>query len=118
MTRLSASDLEYMQASIEELLPDTCYILSPTLTADGAGGFTESFGTAGTADCCLDAKSGGERTVGASIQPVFSYMLTLPFDTTILDTYRVEVDSNTFTVTSIDLGKSWDACLRVTLERV
>ena len=118
MPRLSTTDLKYMRSSIEELLPGTCYILSTTLVSDGAGGFTETWGTAGTADCRLDARSGGERTQGASIQPVFSYMLTVPHDTTIAENNRVEVDSETFTVTSIDAGKSWDASLRVTLERI
>ena len=118
MSRLSTRELEYIQDSIEDLLPDSCYILSPTSTADGAGGFTDAWGTAGTADCRLDPVRGGERTVGASIQPVFSYILTLPHDTTIAENYRVEVGTSTFAVTSVDTSKSWAGSKRVTLERL
>lgn len=118
MSLLSSDDLEYIRDSIEELLPDTAYILSSTYTPDGAGGGTETWGTAGTADCRLDAIRGGEITLGESVRPVFTYIVTFPYDTTVEDTNRVKVADETFAVTSIDRGKSWNASLRVTLERL
>jgi hypothetical protein len=118
MSLLLDDDLNYMRDSIAELLPGTAYILSVTYTPDGAGGGTEAWGTAGTADCRLDAIRGGEITLGNSVQPVFTYICTLPYDTTIGDTDRLEIGSETFAVTSIDRGKSWIASLRVTLERL
>lgn len=118
MTQLSANDLEYMRSALEELMPGTCYILSPAYTSNGAGEMTEVWGTAGTAICRLDARSGGESIQGASVKPVFSFILTLPHDTVIYENYRVEVGSDTFSVTSVDDGKSWNATTRVTLERI
>ena len=103
------------------LMPDTCNILEVTQTADGQGGFTDSWGTAtgGTAVACrLDGVRGNEQYEGAAIRPYHTYVLTLPHDTTISGTNRVEVGSNTFNVTSIDTDKSWSACVRVYLERL
>ena len=119
MSQISSADLTYMQDSIEELMDTTCNILSPTLTTDGAGGMTASWGTAGTAITCrLDAKSFSETVQGESMQPGFGYMLTIPYGTTIAENYRVEVGSDTFSVTSVDAEKSWSACVRAYLERI
>jgi head-tail adaptor len=117
MSQLSNADLAYMQEAIGELLPGTCYILSGTPTSNGAGEMLDTWGTIGTADCRLDAKTGNEQLQGAAVRPQFSYVLTLPYGTTIEENYRVVVGSDTFNVTSIDAGKSWSACARAYLER-
>lgn len=118
MSQIGSADLVYMRAAIEELLDTTCNILSPTLATDGAGGMTATWGTAGTAVACrLDAKSFSETVQGATMTPQYGYMLTLPNSTTIEENYRVIVGSDTFTVTSVDAGKSWSACVRAYLER-
>lgn len=117
MSQLSSDDLEYMQDAVEELLPGTCYILSPTLASNGAAEMIPTWGTVGTAYCRLDANAGGEQIQGAGVRPTHRYVLTLPYGTTIAQTYRVVVGSDTFNVTSIDDEKSWSACVRAYLER-
>lgn len=118
MTLLSSDELEYMRTAIEELLPDTCNILSATLSSDGAGGMTASWGTVGVAvPCRLDAIRGNESVVGGGLAPQHAYVLTLAHDATIDTDDRVEIGTYTFTVVSIDLEKSWAACKRVYLER-
>ncbi len=93
MTLLPDSDLEYMRASIEGLLPGSCNILSATLASDGAGGMTPTWGTVGTAIACrLDAIRGNENIQGASVAPEHAYVLTLAHDTDI-DTGIVGIDT-------------------------
>jgi hypothetical protein len=77
-----------------------------------------TWGTAGTAYCRLDAQAGNEQVQGASIRPTFSYVLTVPYGTTIEENYRVVFGTTTYTVTSIDANKSWSACVRAYLERL
>ena len=119
MTQLSTSDVEYMRSSIEELLPDTCNILTATFASDGAGGMTETWGTVGSSVACrLDAIRGNESIQGAKLAPQHAYVLTLAHDVDIDTEDRVEVGTHTFTVISVDYEKSWDACQRVYLERI
>ena len=117
MSQLSSADIAYMQDAVEELLPGTCYILSYTLASNGAGEMLPTWGTAGTVDCRLDAKTGNEQLQGGAIRPKFEYVITLPYGTTIAETNKVVVGSDTFNVTSIDAEKSWSACVRAYLER-
>ena len=118
MTWLSSDDLEYMRDCIESLLPGTAYLLSLTVGSDGYGGITETWGTAGTVACRIDSKTISEPTQGGAIQPQHGFVLTVPHDTTITEAYRVVVGSETYTVTSVDSDKSWNACIRKYLERV
>ena len=67
---------------------------------------------------CLDKRSGQEQVAGGAIKPYTEWMLTLPYDTTIASTQRVEVGSSTFNVISVDGDKSWEASIRVILEKV
>lgn len=117
---LSTAELTAMREAIAELLPGTCNILSPTLTSDGQGGQTITWGTAtASAPCRLDPIRQREVVAGGELREYTSWRLTLVYDVTIDETNRVEVDSNTFAVTGIDQGgKSWSASKRVYLEAV
>ena len=116
---LSNSELAFMRESIELLMPDTCDILTVTETPNGQGGITETWATAySNVPCRLDMKSGREPMTGGAVQQYTSYILSLPYDTTINDVDRVEIDSVTYAVTSINAGQSWSAVKRVTLEAV
>ena len=123
MTGLTAAELSTMRTSINELLPDTCNILTPTNVNDGQGGITTTWGTANASVTCrLDKRSGQEQgqeqVQGAGVKPYTEWILTLPYDTTIANTQRVEVGSSTFNVISVDGDKSWEASMRVILEKV
>jgi len=119
MTGLTAAELSTMRSTINELLPDTCNILTPTNVNDGQGGITTTWGTASASVACrLDKRSGQEQITGGAIRPYTEWMLTLPYDTTITSTQRVVVGSSTFNVISVDGDKSWEASIRVILEKV
>ncbi len=119
MANLSATELAGMRAAINELLPDTCNILSLTSVSDGMGGQTKTWGTATAGVACrLDVTSGREMVSGGALQPFTAYKLSLPYDTTITQGNRVEVSSVTYAVTSVNVNQSWIAVKRCDLEKV
>lgn len=110
---LTDKDLLYMRQTLNETLPDTCNLLTVTLTSDGQGGYTEAWGTAVSSVACrLDYKVGDERVFGSSVKPYTGWMVTLPYDKTATNEYRIEVGSTTYSVEAVDNNKSWDAVLR------
>lgn len=110
--------LAAMREAIAELLPDTCYILTPTNSPDGYGGVTQSFGTSAAVSCRLDMKTEREPVQGGAIQQFSSYMLSVPYDTTLYSTDNVLHNGTLYAVTSINDDISWQAVKRVTLEAI
>jgi head-tail adaptor len=117
---LTDAELASMRASLEDVaLPDVCNILSVTRTPDGQGGFTDSWGTASTSvPCRLHYSQGVETVAGGGLKAFSGWVLTLPYATTISAANRVEVGSDTYSVTSVDSGKSWSTCIRVKLAKL
>lgn len=118
---LSSSDLAFMRDALEELMPDTCNILTATNTPDGQGGYTTTWGTAtANVKCRIDPgrKEMYERVTGAKLSPYSWWQLTLPYDTTITAQSRVEVNGDTYNVVNHDDNKSWQATIRVALMKV
>lgn len=116
---LDRFEIDDMRKAIEELLPSTCNILSSTYTSDGAGGGTLTWGTATAAvNCRLDTKGGREQAVDGSLRSFNSLVLSMPYDTEISETNRVEFENDTFLVTNITpADTSWSLVMRVQLEK-
>ena len=116
---LTAKELAQMRADIEDLMPDTCDILSVAYTSDGEGGMTEAWGTA-LADvaCRVDYRSGSEKMTGGAIQPYNKAVISLPYTTALTTKHRVKVDDFVWAVLSVNEGQSWDVVRRAELERV
>ena len=116
---ITASELSWMRDEIDDLLPDTCNILTLTMTKDGQGGWAEAWGTT-TANqpCRFDNVTASERLGGGAIQPFHAYWVSFPHDTTITAEQRIEKGSDTFAVTSVDDVKSWNAVVRVWAELI
>lgn len=119
---LTSRELSEMRSVIGNLLPDTCNILSVTYVSDGMGGETQTWGTAGTSACRLDMRvntiAGREMEVGAAWQSFASYILSIPYDTSISTENRVEHSGTTYAVKSASNGQSWSAVKRIELEKV
>jgi hypothetical protein len=118
---VTSSELAYMRSSITPLLPDTCNIIAPTNSLDGQGNVKPAWGTiaGGTAvPCRLDAYKGTETERGAAIQSDNGYILTLPYTVVPLTSYRVEHGGYTYSITAVDLDKSWAVTRRVVVERL
>ena len=122
MIGLTAKELTAIRNDINDLLPDTGYILSRSATSDGMGGQTETWGTAGTTIYRLDPKmitgwSTEEKVSSGALRPFHSFILTLPYDTNIDTNNRFkDKDGTIYNVTSVDTGKSWIASKRCVLE--
>ena len=114
----TAGQLVYMREKLNQLMPDTGYILTLAYTQDGYGGVVETWGTAGTISCRVDAISGRELLAGGAVQPFFSYRLTAPYDTILTEAQRVQVGGETYAIKSVDNGKSDAISLRADLERL
>jgi SPP1 family predicted phage head-tail adaptor len=120
MPALSSEELAYMREVIEdELLPDTCDILSVSKSPDGQGGVIETWGTA-SADvgCRLDMKQGRELVSGGALQPYTQYVLSLPYNTSVNTANRIKLDGTTYAITSVNTSQSWIAVRRVMLEKL
>jgi len=120
MPGLSNAELTAMRDVIEdELLPDTCDILSVTKTPDGQGGVTETWGTAYAGVAFrLDMKQGREMVSGGALQPFTEYVGSLPYDATVTNANRILHSGTTYAVTSVNNGQSWIAVTRVMLEKL
>jgi len=119
MPGLTTSELASIRADIAELLPDTGgAVLSTTQTPDGAGGFTETWGTAtASLPYRLDPLTGTEEAAGGGLQPFSGWQLTLPYDTTISPENRFQdTNGRQYAVKSVDGGKSWQASVRARVE--
>lgn len=116
---LTARELAQMREDIEDLMPDTCDILSVAYTADGEGGMAETWGTA-LADvaCRVDYRSGSEKMTGGAIQSYSKAVLSLPYTTALTTKHRIKLDEYVWSVLSVNEGQSWDVVRRAELERV
>lgn len=114
---VTASELAAMRSAINDLLPDTAYILTPTQTVDSQGNPVTSWGTTGTSVCRLDVIQGREMLSGGAVQPFTSHMVSLPYDTTVVSTNRLSIGGTQYNVRSINAGQSWSAVKRVEVER-
>lgn len=90
-----------MQDSMEELLPDTCSILSYTNVSDGHGGQTATEGTVSTPKCRVDFQNGIIQLAGGALQPYSRMLLTLPHDTTISPTNKVLWNGARYSISSV-----------------
>lgn len=117
---LTSAELVAIQDTIEQLLPDTCAILTGTLTSDGMGGQSTVWGTTVASIACrLDLLRGTENMVAGAIQPFTRWVLTMPHDATILPAQRVVHNSITYNVVSgVNADASWQASKRCIVEKV
>lgn len=119
---LSSADLSMMREAIEDLLPDTCNILSVTETADGFGGVTQTWGTATAgAACRLDIirrRNTNIQIDGAALREYQETVLSLPYNASVSNNDRIEHGGLTYNVTSTNVDQSWISVKRVLLERV
>ena len=116
---LTSADLAGMRSTIANLMPDTGHILSVTETPDGQGGVKQTWGTAtASVSCRVDSVKAQESTTGGAVRPYHSYVITLPYNTTVTQENCVKVGSDIFNVTSVDDPKSWDITRRIYAELV
>ncbi len=123
---LTTKELTSIRNDIEDLLPDTGYVLENTGTSDSMGHKPQIWGivAGGTTAYRIDPEIIGplqakERIGGAGIMPFHTFILTLPHDTTILTENRFkDAGDIEYNITSIDGNKSWKGSVRCFVERI
>ena len=111
-------ELDGMRKAVDDLLPSTCYILTATLTANGAGEFTQAWGTADVQACRLDPIRGYEQQSGGAVSAFQRYMLTLPHDAALTAGSRVRVNGVDYNVLGVTPGDNWKLNTRAEVEKI
>jgi hypothetical protein len=115
---LTDSELDAAREDVAGMLPDTGYILTRTITPDGFGGNTTSWGTASVQPCRLDYKTGSERLSGGARQTYTGWMITLPWDAVVTTSNQIKINGTSYNVKSVDTGKSWTISKRCEVEKI
>ncbi len=116
---LSAAELAQIRADIETLFPDTCNILSVTNTSDGMGGFTQAWGTASAnVPCRIDYQTGSEALTAESLKPYQRAFVSMPYDTTITTSNRIQINGVSHSVVSVNVNQSWIGVKRAAVEKI
>jgi hypothetical protein len=123
MSLLSTVDLTMMRDIIDEMMPDTCSILSESLISDGQGGVTSTWGTVAIdVPCRIDLPTGRQFgdliNMTGALRQKQQFILSLPYDTAIVAGNRVESGGGAYTVINSNTGVSWKAVARATLEYI
>lgn len=123
MSILTSADLAYMRGMIDDMLPDLCNILSESITPDGQGGVTSTWGTVSSNVACrLDAvtrHSADLLTVAAGgLKVSQQFTLSVASDVSLAAGNRVEIGGTTYKVVSVNDNQSWMAVGRAVLELV
>ena len=116
---ISAAALAGMRAQVSEMLPDTCVVHSPNAAAEADGWTDDTYAAAGTYSCRVDpipSRNATETDIAMREDTDRMYQLTLPFDTTIAENYRVVHDSITFEIVQMSNTHSNNVSIRATLK--
>lgn len=117
---IDADRLARMRAQAADLMPGTAIVQRATLTNDGEGGWAETWANAGTVACRLDAIDARTRTevqAAREARQTF-YLLTVPYDTTLLFSDRVSVGGVAYEVAEVHGADSWAVTKRARVARV
>lgn len=116
---LSNSDLSYMRASVNELLPDTCNILTVSRASDSEGGQKETWpASISGVPCRLDWSNGKEQVVAGALETYTGWVMSLPAETPVTQLNRIAHGGYTYSITSSNSGASWEVVRRLLLERI
>jgi head-tail adaptor len=120
---LTTSELTSMRACADTMLPDTCTIQRVTRTADGMGGYSETWADLATSVMCRAGTvndAGGSEAVLKSLAPgtVLDLILTLKYNQDIDVKDRVVYASKTYQVEAVRNDHSWVTAARAYLSRV
>lgn len=116
MSLLTASDLTSMRSVLNESLPGTAILMARTQAGDGQGGYTDTYAASGTVACRLSplpVVSGIEEPVGDRKATIAERVITLPAETSVPTTGRIQIGAETFQVTSVRAPRTWELSVRV-----
>lgn len=121
MSVFSAADIARMRATAELILDQTCKIERPTITNDGQGGWSQTWGTvAGTVSCRLGIQGGPGDIREAASRAEFSDVLILrvAYDQDLEPTDRVTINTDVYQVEEVTDEHQWMISKRAKVTKV
>ena len=125
MTIITDAELAAMRSHADDTLTDTCTIQRATRTADGQGGWTESWSnTYSNVACRLDVRQGALGITGdikqrrQQITSHIEYVLRVKWNQDIEPGDRVVVSGDTFEVETVSDAHTWLTLKRAKLTRL
>jgi len=117
---LSTAELNAIREAIDDLFPDTCNILSVPQISDGAGGITDTWGTAYySIPCRLDFPNPGkESQANASYVPFKNGVVSMGYSQTVTTSNRLKIGTETYDIKGVNVNQSWIGVKRLSVERV
>lgn len=118
MSLLTADDLAFMRATQEEAMPGTVYILAMGTASNGMGGYTETWGTAGTVTgrvYPMVRRGQPEAMAAEQVVSETSWFATLPAGTTVTAKNRIAYDGRTWEVVRVNNSEMWQTAVRCEL---
>lgn len=113
---LSAAELNSIISVENDWLTGTAIIYRKgTATPDGIGGYSDSYAAVGTVSCDLWENSGRDYENAVSANQDLSlkeWFITVPYNTDILESDIVTIDSKAFDIMSVPLKQSLNTALR------
>jgi len=110
-------DLDKIRAEQAKLMPETVYVQRLTRVSDAAGGWTEVWQTVATTKGRIATQSGIETKRGGAIVTDMSIIVTLPHDTDLRQSDRLQIGGKQYEIESI-LERSEKTALRVVVKSV
>mgnify|MGYP000871490242 FL=1 len=112
---LTASELTALRNTQAQTLTETATIQRKTTVSDGAGGFSDTWATVGSAKCRVaPGGTGTAQLLAGKLNEKSGWRITLPQGTDVIEADRIEVDSRSFEVLSV-LGAWTNETARVCL---
>ena len=118
---LTAGELHLMRETTGLVLPGTAVIKTMARVSDGMGGSTTTWTATGTVDARMDylARTGDTEDVeGARVAEVMDYVCTVPYNTAVPATARIEYDGTEYEVQTAPVADPWRLCQRAYCTKV
>lgn len=113
---LSEPELDGLRSVASGALPGTAIVETKSYTDNGGGGGTLGWTAAGTVACRIAPLSGSEMDTAERITAEGGFIVTLPYDTDLDETARLQIDGGTYNVAFVR-SRSWDITKRVEVTR-
>lgn len=118
MSLLTAADLAYMQATQEQAMPGTVYVLAMGTATNGMGGYSETWGTVGTVTgrvYPMVRRGQPEMMAAGQVVSETSWFATLPVGTTVTGKNRIEYNGRTWEVVRVNNNEMYQTAVRCEL---
>lgn len=118
MSLLSSAELVQMRETADQALPGTAVFMQPQRVSDGQGGETWAYVAAGTVAARLASSGGEELELAGRLGVLRPYTLTVPADTALDETYRVQFGTTVVEIKSVMTMDPWEISRRCVVEEI